>query len=614
VSLLVNAKVSQLAVSPSEDYIKITLTLTGLVGVVSVILALLKAGSVIRTLVSVPVAVGFTTGISVMIILGQVPNLINIHGPKSEPDLIIPVLENLIKHGGDWNPYAFAIGLVGLFVMMAWKVAEVKATNPIVKKILHIPFALLFYFVFATLFSFLYNWEETLGIKVIGPLTPGFGPRYFSLDSWYSITDFSSRGTGEEAGSLNNLIGIALAISAIGFIESVAVADVYATKYGYLLNKDQEFFALGMVNIISCFTPSFPVSGSLASTPVNVECGGRTLVSTLPACLVLIVSVLYAEPLFYHTPEAVLSSIVMFSVMSIFDVHEIYHVFLLSKADFVVCLATFLVVIFLGPIVGIAVGVGLAVFMVVGVALFPSAHRMGLVEYDLNESSSGITWLVTHDDHHSGQHNTAYTYVPLEFRPDALVPSGIEIFRYESAIYFGNKSHFEEKVKLLAFPDKVHTIVLDFSCVPRVDVSAIDMLQNLHEALSQFKTKKTVYFANVNKSVYTLFAKSHLLELYEQECKPCFEDPIQHAIYHAQNSLSHIIAHGLKSKPGTISVTSEAGLTRHLKMTDATNAPYSSASLAKLSSRGLANGSNCSSANRSPSSISLTREVEIVSA
>ncbi len=75
----------------------------------------------------------------------------------------------------------------------------------------------------------------------------------------------------------------------IGYMESIAVGMVYASKKGYKLDPDQESIALGLANIVGSFFSAFPTTGGFSRTAVSANAGLRHALvggfNVLHACL-----------------------------------------------------------------------------------------------------------------------------------------------------------------------------------------------------------------------------------------------------------------------------------------------------------------------------------------
>jgi hypothetical protein len=75
----------------------------------------------------------------------------------------------------------------------------------------------------------------------------------------------------------------------IGYMESIAVSMVYASKKGYKLDPDQEAIALGLANVVGSFFSAYPTTGGFSRTAVCANAGQRRALvgglNVLDACL-----------------------------------------------------------------------------------------------------------------------------------------------------------------------------------------------------------------------------------------------------------------------------------------------------------------------------------------
>lgn len=62
----------------------------------------------------------------------------------------------------------------------------------------------------------------------------------------------------------------------IALFESIVVAKAFSHKFGYTVDSTQEFFALGLCNLMGSFVSAFPVTGAFSRTALNAESGVRT--------------------------------------------------------------------------------------------------------------------------------------------------------------------------------------------------------------------------------------------------------------------------------------------------------------------------------------------------
>src|SRR5690606_32758151 len=111
---------------------------------------------------------------------------------------------------------------------------------------------------------------------------------------------------GFDGGLVADLLPTAVVIAMVGFLESVAVAKVYARRNRYEIEPNQERLALGAANVASGVFGGYPVTGGFSRTAVNANAGARTpLASVVTAALVLVV-LAALTPLFHDLPQATL--------------------------------------------------------------------------------------------------------------------------------------------------------------------------------------------------------------------------------------------------------------------------------------------------------------------
>lgn len=99
----------------------------------------------------------------------------------------------------------------------------------------------------------------------------------------------------------------------------------------------------GLAKIASGMCGVFPVSGSFSRSALNLYVGAKTGWSTLFACACVVACLLWATPLLYHLPRAVLAAIIIVPVLGLIDVQIFVRLYQLSRIDGVVATLTFVV-------------------------------------------------------------------------------------------------------------------------------------------------------------------------------------------------------------------------------------------------------------------------------
>ena len=142
-------------------------------------------------------------------------------------------------------------------------------------------------------------------MQVVGDVPKGLPPLTmpsFSMDMW------------------SNLIGAAVLISVIGFVESVSVAQTLAAKKRQRIDPDQELIGLGAANLSAHhFIGGFPVTGGFSRSVVNYDAGADTPAAGAYTAIGLAVASLFLTPLIYHLPKATLAATIIVAVLSLVD-------------------------------------------------------------------------------------------------------------------------------------------------------------------------------------------------------------------------------------------------------------------------------------------------------
>jgi sulfate permease, SulP family len=426
VSLLTLSGVSALAEPGSLDYVALAALLALMTGVIQLGLGVLRAGFVVNFL-SHAVISGFTSAAAVVIGLSQLKQLLGVRLTEHHPVLL---LWEAALRIGEVNPYTLALGLASVAALVAGRRLAPR-----------FPAALLVVAAAAAVTYTLGLHERGVGIvgEVPGGL-PAFAPPAF--------------GTGP----LLALLPIALTISFVGFMESIAVARSIAAREKYRVDANQELKALGLANIAGGLFSAYPVTGGFSRSAVNYQAGARTGLATILTALLVIVTLVAFTSLFHYLPNAVLAAIVMVAVYGLIDAAEARRLFQLKAVDGWTLVLTFAATLLIGIEQGILIGAAFSLLVFIWRSAYPHVARMG--------------WL---------QHERVFRNV-LRY-PHAQQVPGVAILRVDASLYFANMAFLENLLRNTALeqPD-IRAIVLDFSGVNDMDAVAVETLEVLmHE-------------------------------------------------------------------------------------------------------------------------------------
>ena len=253
-----------------------------LAGGMLVVLGVFRLGRVV-SLIPAPVISGFTSGIAVIIALGQIDNALGVKTPAAES--IVEKLTFYEEHGVTPNPYAVGLTLLVIAVMLIW--TRLKFAQRVPGSLAGIVAA-------------------TLAVVVTGWNVPAIGniPRSILLESRLR---FDSP-TWQDAGAL---VVPAMSIAALGAIESLLCGAVAGNMTGIRLHNSVELVAQGLGNIVIPFFGGVPATAAIARTSVNVKSGGVTRLTPILHGVALLLVALLLAPVIGRVPLAALAGVLL---------------------------------------------------------------------------------------------------------------------------------------------------------------------------------------------------------------------------------------------------------------------------------------------------------------
>lgn len=457
VSLLTASSVGMLAETGTASYIALAISLALIVGLIQFSLGAFRLGFLVNFL-SHPVISGFTSAAALIIGISQLKHLLGVAIGRSHH--IHEILLEAIEKIAEVNIPTLLIGLGGIALIIA------------VRKINRsIPGSLL-----AVAFGILVSWGFGLtgsGVKIVGEVPQG-------LPS-FALPNFSFE-------LLGTLLPIALTISLVSFMESIAVAKAVQAKHkNYKVIPNQELIALGAANIGGAFFQSYPVTGGFSRTAVNDQAGAQTGMASIISAVLIILTLLFLTPLFYYLPNAILAAVIMVAVFGLIDYKEPIHLWHTDRSDFWMLIVTFVATLSLGIEQGIGIGVILSLAMMIFRTTRPHMAELGQVP-------------------------GAKVYRNLDRFSDLEKREDILIIRFDAQLYFANINFFQDKMSELVRTkgDKLKAIIVNSESIGYVDSSALHALEEL---ITKYRSKNIqVYFTGLIGPVRDTLTRAHLLD------------------------------------------------------------------------------------------------------
>lgn len=291
----------------------------------------LRLGTYIR-FIPYPVTVGFTAGIAVIIFASQLRDLFGLTLASPEPGELIAKIETLWAARGTFTPAAVAVAVGVIAVVQGMKLWRPAAPG------------MLLAVVVASVVVALFDLPvETIGTK-FGEL-----PRTLPAPA---LPDFS-------ASAIMAALPWAISFTLLGAIESLLSAVVADGMSGARHRSNAELLAQGAANCGSALFGGFCVTGTIARTATNVRAGSRGPVSGMLHALFVLAFMLIAAPLAAYIPLAALAGVLAIVAWNMAEKEEFWHLLRSSRADAIVLLVTFGLVIFRDLTEGIVVGFAL---------------------------------------------------------------------------------------------------------------------------------------------------------------------------------------------------------------------------------------------------------------
>ncbi len=442
ISLMTAAALGKLSLDGSEQAVAAALTLAFLSGGFLLLLGLLRLGFMANFL-SHPVISAFITASAIIIGLSQLQHLL---GVSASGQNVIELLISLSQSFSDANGITFGLG-VGAILLIVWCKTGLRrgllalGINARLTTTVSRSGPLLVAIIMASL-AFLLRLDQQ-GVQLLGDVPKGLPA--------LAVPDFSFD-------LVNSLLGSAVLISIIGFVESISVAQTLAARRRERIDLDQELVGLGAANIAVSFGGGFPITGGFSRSVVNFEAGAATPTAGLFTAILIAVVTLFLTPVLYWLPKVCLAAIILVAVYSLIDISVLRKSWQYSKADFTAVFITLLLTLVIGVEIGIAAGVLASILI----------HL-----YKTSQPHVAVIGRVVGTEHFRNvRRHTVETYANL-----------LSI-RIDESLYFANTRYLEELIfKLVADNSKLKHVILMCTAVNEVDMSALETLEKISETL-----------------------------------------------------------------------------------------------------------------------------------
>jgi MFS superfamily sulfate permease-like transporter len=284
----------------------------------------------------------------------------------------------------------------------------------------------------------------------------------------------------------------ALAISVIGFAETITVADDFAEKHKYEIRPNQELVAVGAANVFSGFFQGFITGGGASQSAANDDAGARSQLVSIVVSGLTVLTLLFLLPLFSNLPQAVLGAIVINAVIGFLNVKALRRIASLRKDSFYLALLALASVLLLGILPGLIIAVVVSMLLILGYLARPETTVLG-------------------------QLPGTNAFVSTEDEPTAAEIPGLLIYRLEAPLMNLNAKRMRDRLRLQLRDSTtpIRVVLLDLDANADLDIQSLDILSELHNELQTQGT--ALWLTNLHGAVRSMLERGGLAQIIGSE-------------------------------------------------------------------------------------------------
>ena len=427
-------------------------TATILAGIILIVMGLLRFGSLIK-FIPYTITVGFTAGIAVTIVIGQLKDFFGI--TYAQGTQAVETMEKLkadVAFAGTVNWQAVIVGVVCLAVLIVWPKISEKIPGSLIAVIVGI-----------------------VMVKGIGMHVNTIGDLYTISNALQKpvMPDFSLETVGR-------MLPDAFTIAILAAIESLLSCVVADGMVNSRHRSNMELVAQGAGNIGSALFGGIPATGAIARTAANIKNGGRTPVAGMVHAIVLLLVLVVLMPYAALIPMPTIAAILFMVAYNMCQWRTFVHLVKTApKSDIIVLVLTFALTVIFDLVVAIEIGMILACLLLL--------RRM-------SEESEVKSW----------------KYIEDENDPDSImlrkVPKHVRVYEISGPMFFGAA----DRIATISVKDFTRCLVIRMRAVNALDATAMHSLEELYDKLS--KKHIAVVFSHVNEQPMHVMQKAGFVE------------------------------------------------------------------------------------------------------
>ena len=413
-------------------------------GLILIVAGVFKFGKIVSYIPS-PVITGFTSGIALIIAIGQLDNFFGVSTKASES--AAGKVINFIQGPINPNIYALLMGTLVIAIMIFWP----KKLNNVV------PSSLV-----ALIVAVSINMIFKLPIDIIGEI-----PKKLLLDERLTLKSMNFE-------MIKSVIIPSISIAALAMIESLLCGEVGKKMKGDTFDANRELIAQGVGNFIIPFFGGVPATAAIARTSVAIKSGAKTRIVSILHAVFLMASMFLLAPIMAKVPLSALAGVLMVTAFKMNEWENINYIF--SK-KFRGAIFKFLITMVA------TITLDLTQAIIIGVVFSSILFMVKISNMDINISDIKVDKLDDIDEN--------------------INLKDIKVMYFTGPLFFATIEKFKEKILNI---ENTKVIILSMRGVPLIDTSAMQGLIEITEELEKKNCK--VMLCGLQNKVQDIIKKS----------------------------------------------------------------------------------------------------------
>ena len=430
---------------------------TILAGIILIIMGLCRFGGLIKY-IPFTITTGFTSGIAVTIVIGQLKDFFGVTYPEGMPTIeTMEKLKAFLAGIHTFNTDSLIVGLVCLAIL----IIAPRFTEKIPGSLLAVIGGIL-------MVQLLPLQVNTIGdLYTISNKLPSFHMPQLSFEM------------------IQTALPDAFTIAILAAIESLLSCVVADGMINGKHRSNMELAAQGAGNIASALFGGIPATGAIARTAANVKNGGRTPVAGMIHAVVLVLILIILMPYAAMIPMPAIAAILFMVAYNMCQWRTFTELVKTApKSDIAVLILTFLLTIVFDLVIAIEIG------LLVAVLLF--MKRMS----DVTEVYS---WKYAEDEEEAEREKLR-----------KLSPH-INVYEISGPLFFGAA----DVIGRIAVKDHAKCLILRMRSVPALDSTALNAMTDLYKNCE--KRGITLILSHVNQQPMKVMEKAGFAQKVGQE-------------------------------------------------------------------------------------------------